>query len=415
MLTRWSVWFLVAVCLCLVACGQKVKDSIAPLNTSAQFQKAGTQQIVILPLADYTVGIRPDDALRRQVKIHDALMYCLAKKGFYVPIEEDVVQYLADLGVIRIIKPSVTHTDSSYREVMNEMGGEWSGEMRKEIEKLMVKNRDLSGSKEGFEVTKVGLNPGTIEQIGRYFGANYVLRGRIVEYEVRQGQTLNPIQQGILPFFFDTSSAALFGVAESGKYDLWQNLSIGSGIGALFGSHGGTPFNAPHKETKISNASHPRFATRTSKYVGGYEKRALLNATVWGAAGATAAYLASKGGRISQAVVQLSLALQDAHSGRIVWINRVEKEVEPVSMWADPTVRTQIDRAVEEAAGALVANLTEALSNSAVDDHTAISNMQPISIPQKNKKIDIQKISNPIIKNQQKNEQKQEDPAILGS
>ncbi len=338
MFNRWSILlFLLAIMVCLVSCGQKVKDSVAPLNTSIQYPNSPAKQIVVLPLADYTMGVRPDDSLRRQVKIYEALMYRLAEKGFYVPLKEDVVQYMVDLGVIRIIsKPSI-RSNSSYRLIMEELDSGWSDVMQDEIQKLMVRNDQLLSSKQRYELTRVGLDHGTIQQIGRRFGADYILRGRVVEYEVREGNTLNPLQIGILPFFFDMSSALLFGFAESEQYDLWQDLSIGGGLGALLGSFAETPFSSGH-----------------SDYAG-------LNAAVWGAAGASAAYLASKGGRIPQAVVQLSLALQDANDGRVIWENRVEKQVEPVSVWADPAERTRVDRAVEESVAALVDDLATAL------------------------------------------------------
>ncbi len=70
-------------------------------------------------------------------------------------------------------------------------------------------------------------------------------------------------------------------------------------------------------------------------------------------------------------------------------------------MWADPAVRTQIDTAVEEAAGALIINLANALSNSPVEDYAAISNVQPIPIPQENAESEIQEVNDTIIINQQ--------------
>ena len=384
MFDRWSILlFLLAIMVCLVSCGQKVKDSVAPLNTSVQYPNSTTKQIVVLPLADYTMGVRPDDSLRRQVKIYEALMYQLAKKGFYVPLKEDVVQYLVDLGVIQIIGKSSIRSSSSYGLIMEELSSGWSDAMQEKIQKLMVTNEQIDKSKQHFKLTRVGLDPGTVQQIGRRFGANYILRGRVVEYEVREGNTLNPLQVGILPFSFDTSSALLFGFAESEQYDLWQDLAFGASLGALLGSHAETPFTAPGKETSIiTSSSHPRFATETESisYHGGYEDHAGYNAAVWGAVGASAAYLASKGGHVPQAVVQISLALQDASDGRIIWANRVEKQVEPLSMLADPAVRIQIDRAVEEAAEALIVNLANALSNSPVDNYAAISNVQPIAI-----------------------------------
>lgn len=414
MFNRWFILLLLlTIMVCLASCGQKIKNSVAPLNTSVQYSNSAAKQIVVLPLADYTMGVRPDDSLRRQVKIYEALMYRLAEKGFYVPLKEDVVQYLVDLGIIQIIgKPSI-RSSNSYGSITEELGSEWSDAMQEEIQKLVVVNEQLAKSKQRYEVTRVGLDPGTIQQIGRRFGADYILRGRVVEYEVREGNTLNPLQIGILPFFFDTSSALLFGFAESERYDLWQDLAIGGGLGALLGSNAETPFTTPNKKTTITGGSHPRFATESTSYHGGYENHAGYNAAVWGAVGASAAYLASKGGQVPQAVVQISLALQDASDGRIVWANRVERQVEPLSMWADPAVRTQIDRAVEEAAGALIVNLTNALSNSPVDDYAAVSNVQPMTVTKKNVESKIQEANDPIIKNQQ--EQVQEDPATLGS
>ncbi|MEA3386533.1 MAG: hypothetical protein U9Q89_08860, partial [Thermodesulfobacteriota bacterium] len=328
MFNRWSILlFLMAIMVCLVSCGQKVKDSVTPLNTSVQYANSPAKQIVVLPLADYTMGAQPDDSLRRQVKIYEALMYRLAEKGFYVPLKEDVVQYLVDLGVIRIVGQPSIRSGSSCGLIAEELGSGWSEAMQEEIQKLVVMNEQLGKSKERYELTKVGLDPGTIQQIGRRFGADYILRGRVVEYEVRDGNTLNPLQIGILPFFFDTSSALLFGFAESERYDLWQDLTIGAGLGALLGSQAETPFSAPSKKTTITGGSHPRFATKSVSHEGGYSDYAGLNAAVWGAAGASAAYLASKGGHVPQAVVQISLALQDASDGRIIWANRVEKQV----------------------------------------------------------------------------------------
>jgi len=378
MLNRWFILlFLLAIMVCLVSCGQKVKDSVASLNTSVQYPNSPAKQIVVLPLADYTMGVRPDDSLRRQVKIYEALMYRLAEKGFYVPLKEDVVQYLVDLGVIRIVGQPSIRSGNSCGLITKELSSGWSEAMQEEIQKLVVMNEQLDKSKERYELTRVGLDPGTIQQIGRRFGADYILRGRVVEYEVREGNTLNPLQVGILPFFFDTSSALLFGFAESERYDLWQDLAVGGGLGAMLGSWAGTPFTSPHKKTTITGGPHPRFATESVSNEGGYSDYAGYNAAVWGAVGASAAYMASKGGHVPQAVVQISLALQDASDGRIVWANRVEKQVEPLSMWADPAVRTQIDRAVEEAAGALIVNLANALANSPVDGLTAALEVQP--------------------------------------
>ncbi len=344
--------FCVVLVIGLSGCGQKIKDSIVPVNTPTHSRT--NEQIVILPFADYSVGRHTDDALRRQIKIQEALAYRLAQRGFLVPVEEDVVQYLSDIGVILIVKAS-TEANRPYADLKREIGTGWSPEMESEIRTLLMQNRGLNDSETRMEITKVGLDRGTLQQIGRYFGANYVLRGRIVEYEIRNNQALSPIQQGILPFFFDSASGFLFGFADSGRYDLWQDMAVGGGLGALFGSSANTPFNAPAKRQVVSG--HPMFGVSRTVERGGYSNSNGLNAAVWGGTGAAVAYLASKGGNVPQAVIQLSLALQDVHTGKVVWENRVEKRVEPESAWADPSERLHMDTAVEEAARILADNL----------------------------------------------------------
>ena len=166
MFNRWFILLLLlTIMVCLASCGQKIKNSVAPLNTSVQYSNSAAKQIVVLPLADYTMGVRPDDSLRRQVKIYEALMYRLAEKGFYVPLKEDVVQYLVDLGIIQIVgKPSI-RSSNSYGSITEELGSEWSDAMQEEIQKLVVVNEQLGKSKQRYEVTRVGLDPGTIKQI----------------------------------------------------------------------------------------------------------------------------------------------------------------------------------------------------------------------------------------------------------
>ena len=364
MFRQRSILLLAAVFTVFAAwgCGQKVTNSIPALDNHGRLTTTGPS-VVVLPLADYTQGPTPDDAMRRQMKIQTAIAYRLAQHGFSTPVEEDVLQCLADMGIIKIIEPS--SLGSPYDRLLErEMGQGWSEDMRREIAKVLAQNRLDSEKRGRLELTKVGLNPGNIREIGRRFGSQYILRGRIVEYETRKGYTLNPFRRGILPFFFDTTSATIFGVADSEKYDLWQDLALGAALGAGFGSSANMPFNAPeHKTYTYVVGDHPRFAHYESyeKTEGGYSNSNGLNAATWGLAGASAAYLAHHGGKIEKGVVQISLALQDARTGKVIWANRVEKQVAPLTVWADPSVRKQVDTAIEEAAKDLVDDLARSL------------------------------------------------------
>ena len=359
----WHKVILAAFCalFMLSGCGQKVKESVRAIDSTTIRNPYPCPKIVMLPFADYSTGKHVDDSLRRQVKVQNAISHKLASKGYYLPVEEDVVQYLIDLGVITLIEGPSMDSAKARRNFYRELGSGWSNDMEKEIRQVLLANEMANGPREEFKINRIGLNKNVIKQIGDYFGADYVLRGRIVEYEMREGQQLNPLQQGILPFFFDWTSSAIFGVAQSDQYDLWQDLAIGGSMGAGLGSQANTPFNGPSESTKVVG-SHPRFAHVVTETSGGYEHSAAYNAGVWGAAGMAAAYLAAKGGHIPQAVVQISLALQDPETGEVVWANRVEKQVEPVSMWSDSTDRTQMDLAVEEAARTLLQDLTNTLA-----------------------------------------------------
>jgi len=360
---RWTLIIVAAFCYTLITsgCGQKVRDSVKPVDTTTIENPTPCAQIVMLPFADYTAGKAPDDSLRRQIKIQSAIAESLAHDGYYVPVEEDVVQYLIDLGIIQLIETPAIESKRTRTTLFREMGTGWSDDMKQHIQNVLLQNELTNVAEEKLKMSHIGLNRGTVRQIGKYFGADFILRGRIVEYEIREGKILNPLQQGILPFFFDWTSATIFGVAQSEQYDLWQDLALGGAMGAGLGSMANTPFNSPESSTKTVG-SHPRFAHTVTTTSGGYEHSAAYNAGVWGAAGMAAAYLAAKGGHVPQAVVQISLALQDAKTGKVVWANRVEKQVEPKSMWADPSNRTQMDRAIEEAAKALAGDLTRTLA-----------------------------------------------------
>ncbi len=361
MSTKWMKLVLAAILFPFVTgCGQIVQESVAPID-SGRSQMAGYTKpgIVVLPLADYSTGKRPDYSLRRQLKIYEALNYHLASNGFYVPMEEDVMQTLVNMGIIKVVKaPSSVHK-RSYQALKAEIGTGWSDEMQATIDQVIQANQAINEGSEKLEVTKIGLEPYHIKEIGRRFGADYVLRGRIVEYEVRQDKSLNPFRQGMLPFFFNTTSQTLFGFPQSEKYDLWHDMAVGGALGAMLGSSANHPFNEPSRKTKISG--HPRFGSVTTSTSGGYDKAEAYNALFWGGAVAGSAYLASKGGQVNQAVVQISLALQDAHTGAIVWANRVEKVVQPESVWADPSVRKQMDTAVEAAVKSLTDDMYKRL------------------------------------------------------
>ena len=305
------------------ACGQRVKSSLVPIDSSSRVPEA-EPAMVLLPLADYSDGFSPDDALRRQAKVQRAVAYYLAQKGYYVPLEEDVVNYLADIGVITLSRPDDSALATSNDLIYQELRNGWSAAMVKQVSGIVENNSRMNRNRR-VDLNMVGLTTDTLQKIGERFGASYVLRGRIAEYEIREDSTLDPIKKGILPFFFDFGSRTSLGFARTEEYDTWRDVGIGAGSGAvLFDS---------------SDA-------------------------LWGAVtGASAGHLLSKSGYVPVAVVRLGLALQDVNTGKVVWANWVEKQVSPKSVWAGGDTRSQLDRAVEDAAYDLVSDLAGILGS----------------------------------------------------
>lgn len=153
-----------------------------------------------------------------------------------------------------------------------------------------------------------------IKNLGAKFGADYVIRGRIITF--RQGQTdsFDPIKTGILPFFFKVGSRVVFGLAQSDSYEMIDKMAIGGLTG-----------------TAVSD----------NKWEG---------ATV----GAGLATLSHKGGRADMAAVQLRMLIQDAHTGEIIWTNRVEVEVTPTSTFGEHDENKLVAQAIQQASTRLV-------------------------------------------------------------
>ncbi len=319
---RMSVLVALVMVMGLWACGQRIQDTRVPIDTSVG---SNGPSLVLLPLADYSTGPGPDDALHRQVRVSQAISYYLAKYGFYLPVEEDVVRALSDLGVIELYGTRDVRKNDPNRNLYSELQNGWCDEIIEEVNKVINQNNQILAGQKGPSTELVGLTPEVLKAISRQFGSDFVIRGRILEYQIRPDGVMCPVHKGLVPFFFDFGTNTLLGIAEADKYDLWGDVAAGAAIGA--------------------------WAAESS------------NAFTGALAGAGAGYLVSKGGDVPAAVVQVALALQDPETGRVLWANWVEKKVAPKSVWSDTSVRVQMDRAVDEAARDLVEDLVRTLKS----------------------------------------------------
>ncbi len=184
MLINRKCMFLMAllVIFMLTGCGQKVVDTVPPIKTTMGRDDAKAV-IVILPLADYSAGDTIDSPLRRQVKVRESIAYRLVQFGYYPPVQEDVSQYLTTHNID--ITVSGTDVNDGARQVLeSEMAsGGWSGKIQSEVNNIVAKN-DQGNAYINGRYDRLGLSHSILKGIGDHFKADYVLRGRIIEYRM---------------------------------------------------------------------------------------------------------------------------------------------------------------------------------------------------------------------------------------
>lgn len=327
----------------MAGCGTVTVDSLHPVVRSADLGKEKT--IVILPFADYTPADAPAGYWRRNMLITEALQDEIIRFGYTPAVTEDVIAYLSSRN---IIQPDTEFQDDSAANAVlrAELGKDWSDSMKMEIAKALESNRktsrDKAGTTPGSQTGSIALDHTEIQEIGAVFNADYVVRGRIMVFQNGREDSFNPLQTGVLPFFFNFGSRTLFGIAESEKYEMIDKMAIGGLLGASLALDD-WPKN---DETVTSMAEgHPRFD-------GGLITETVadtnFNRAVWGVAGAGLGYLAHQGGRVDNATVQLRMIVQDTATGEIVWTNRAEAKTMTQSAYSKKEPEVLLASAIQQ-------------------------------------------------------------------
>jgi len=329
----------------LFGCGHTSVETVSPVVPESQV--GGFQKVVILPFADYTTFGTPYDYWRRNVLVMEAIQDELKKYGYLPAMQEDVIAYLLEKGIIRE-KLAEQNEGPEVQVLREELAGEWTNMMKQEIARALYMNLSRNQPEERYwnEQRLIALDHKTIEEIGDYFKAKYIVRGRIVELSAGQDDSFNPVQTGLLPFFFKVGSRTIFGIAQSDTYEMIDKMAIGGLMGAVLG-----PDDFPiEDDQKIEG--HPRFGggiVESNDWSG-------FNTAIWGVAGVAAAHLAHKGGRVDKAVVQLRIVIQDADTGEIVWANRAEVKTTPRSVYGEHDPEVLLARAIQDAVATLMQN-----------------------------------------------------------
>ncbi len=360
----------------LIACGHVVKETVIPVPTD-QVKPAG-KKVVVVPFADYTPRSSQKNYWRRNVLVMEALQDEFAKFGLMTAIEEDVVRYLMDEKIIE--PPEVFFGHSPMNEYMRGMATNenWSTSMTRELEAAISHNKQIKtarqrekkkNNQQGLE--SASLTSGQVIHLGNTFGADYIIRGRLIEFDQGAAKdNFNPFQIGVLPFVFNTGQRAIFGVAKSEKYEMIDKMAMGGLFGTIYGENN---HNSPFDEEvdHESGGGHPLFDPAVAS-VDDYHE---LNTVFWGAAGTGLAFLAHKGGKVPRAVVQIRIMVQDALTGALLWTNRSQVEVIPKSVYSSQEYRVLVAKAIKRVTSSLVNNFMA----------TCEPKLTPVEIPEPNK------------------------------
>lgn len=323
--------------LTLAGCGQTIVETLNVPHAPGFDAPGKGRSVVILPFADYSNAGNFDSAFRRNMAVAEALTDRFSANGFSMPVQEDVFQYLVDEGVITIVPYEETRSVS----LVNELANEWSDTMKAEISRYLAGNNATSGVNAGNSPGTHALTTTTVAKIGRSFKADYIVRGRILEYKSRQDPTWEPWKKGILPFINGGTSRIVFGFASSDLYDQWNQQITGAAYGARIGyEHSNWPWDNNDGGDAIFGMSDGDDA----------------NAILWGSIGSEVGKQAYRSGDVQQAVVQLRMWVQEATSGNVVWTNRVDVKVTPESFFADNQYDALFNKAIEKGVTTLVDN-----------------------------------------------------------
>ena len=329
---RYLLYGLLA--LLVGGCGQTVQQSLKV--QPAQKSTAGADKsVVILPFADYSYADDLETAFRRNMYIGENLTDQFVSNSFHVPVQEDVFGYLISQNIISIM----AYEDRKTSNLEEALRDEWSAPMKDQLQRyITLANTRSSSNKPVLDSPgSHSLTQQEVVKIGRHFGADYIVRGRIIEYKTRQDPSWNPMKRGILTFVTGSTAKLFFGNASSDTYDMYANMITGAAIGGIIGSGVTWPWDPAGGST-----------------IFGIDGGRTANTILWGGVGGAFGKLAHKSGVAPQAVVQLRIWVQDAYSGDVVWTNRVDVKVSPDTVYGDIQYDALFESATEKAISTLI-------------------------------------------------------------
>jgi len=317
--------------LVMAGCGQTVVETLHVPEGAGQNAPGNGKSVVILPFADYSFADSLTSSYRRNLQISESVTDNFVANGFSTSIQEDVFRYMVEQNIINL----VAYEQTGSKSLRNELNNEWSSQMKGILRSYISEQERVGDNKAVSAPGTHGLDETTIAQIGRRFNADYIVRGRILEYKTREDPTWEPWKKGFLPFLLQGTSRIAVGVAGSDEYDRYGQMAAGAAYGALIGYQTVWPFDG----STLFGASS-----------------ATSNAIFWGGVGAVLGDMSYNSGKVEQAVVQMRIWVQEAATGNLVWTNRIRVAVSPESVYADQQYDALFNSAIEKGVSELVDN-----------------------------------------------------------
>jgi len=182
--------FCILFALVISGCGQVVTETLH-VPTDAPVKLACPKTMVVMPFADYFYGDNLRTGLIRNSMVMEHLVDGLVTKGVSVPVQEDILQYLADRDIVTLL-PEDDYKLSDTKSLSYELTGDWSDVMKGEIQSIIAKEAGRAPLSNDQLLDGPGvyaLEKNDIQGIGEFFQADYLVRGRIIEYYLKQGKT----------------------------------------------------------------------------------------------------------------------------------------------------------------------------------------------------------------------------------
>jgi hypothetical protein len=294
----WRQLLLCALAMLVGGCGSSVRESLKVAPTT-KVNVGDNRAVVILPFADYSYADNLETAFRRNMFVNECIIDHFVRLGFHLPIQEDVFYFLAEQNIINVSSYNPQKTKS----LQLEMEKEWSPSMKNVLQGYIDATQEQDQQSEvGENSLTHGLTNQAIVKIGRHFSADYIVRGRIIQYKDRLDPSGALWKKGTLPFFVGGTKNILIGKATSQQYDSSNSM----------------------------DSDWKDFQTISD---------------------------------VPQAVVQIRIWVQDAYTGNIVWTNRANVEVSPQSFFADYQYDALFETATEKVVATLMNDFAYTIYN----------------------------------------------------